>query len=263
MADGSLTMARGLGEGPRLHADLCPIQFGSRDRRQRRAPLRGARRVRCRVSCGDRGDRSRKSGLQHGGLVRAGRLQDEGCASKASWILPWCAARDLRRDAASRRSLERVEPRRLRKVLRNIDDPYTRLVGELADLRSDGVKDLGNADLRHEDRAPRAEAFRLRDARHPVPLLRSRSSTTSWPAPLGRSPTWVPSRAALRRRARPLHQRDRDGLRRSDRATCCRRSHVKLFGWTKPRCTPLRTIPRCTSDRFARWCRSAVMPCRT
>lgn len=66
--------------------------------------------------------------------------------------------------------LERVG-RAVTKVLRTIDDPYTRLVGELADLRSDGVKDLGNADLRHEDRAPRAEAFRLRDARHPVPLL--------------------------------------------------------------------------------------------
>ncbi len=63
--------------------------------------------------------------------------------------------------------LERVG-RTVAKVLRAIDDPYTRLVGQLADLRSDGVKDLGNADLRHEDRAPRA---RLRDARHPVPLL--------------------------------------------------------------------------------------------
>jgi triacylglycerol lipase len=66
--------------------------------------------------------------------------------------------------------LERMG-RAVAKVLRAIDDPYTRLVGQLADLRSDGVKDLGNADLRHEDRAPAAEAFRLRDARHPVPLL--------------------------------------------------------------------------------------------
>ncbi len=38
------------------------------------------------------------------------------------------------------------------RVLRRVDDPYTRLVAEVADLRSEGVKDLG-------------------DARHPVPLL--------------------------------------------------------------------------------------------
>jgi pimeloyl-ACP methyl ester carboxylesterase len=55
------------------------------------------------------------------------------------------------------------------RVLRAIDDPYTRLIGEIADLRSDGLKDLGNADLRHEDRAQ--PGARLRDARHPVPRL--------------------------------------------------------------------------------------------
>ncbi|HEX4445282.1 MAG TPA: alpha/beta hydrolase [Polyangiaceae bacterium] len=53
------------------------------------------------------------------------------------------------------------------KVLRAIDDPYTQLVGQIADLRSSGLKDLGNADLRHEDRS----GPRLRDAQHPVPLL--------------------------------------------------------------------------------------------
>jgi triacylglycerol lipase len=56
------------------------------------------------------------------------------------------------------------------KVLRTIDDPYTRLIGQIADLRSGGLKDLGDADLRHEDRAPKA-ARHLRDPRHPVPLL--------------------------------------------------------------------------------------------
>lgn len=40
------------------------------------------------------------------------------------------------------------------RVLRAIDDPYTRLVADVADLRSDGIKNLG-------------------DARHPVPLLPS------------------------------------------------------------------------------------------
>jgi hypothetical protein len=66
--------------------------------------------------------------------------------------------------------LERVG-RTVAKVLRAIPDPYTRLVGQIADLRSDGLKDLGNADLRHEDRvAPRVGAG-LRDPQHPVPLL--------------------------------------------------------------------------------------------
>jgi pimeloyl-ACP methyl ester carboxylesterase len=76
------------------------------------------------------------------------------------------------------------------RILRAIDDPYTRLVGELADLRSDGLKDLGDADLRHEDRA--AKGARLRDARHPVPLLpgiqhyliAGTLSDTTWLGPL-------------------------------------------------------------------------------
>src|ERR1700722_15220148 len=68
--------------------------------------------------------------------------------------------------------------RTIARVLRAIDDPYTRLVGELADLRSDGVKDLGDAVLRHEDRVTdtpktvaRESSVKLRDPRHPVPLL--------------------------------------------------------------------------------------------
>ena len=59
----------------------------------------------------------------------------------------------------------------MNRILRAIPDPYTRLVAELADLRSDGIKDLGDADLRHEDRARRLPRFSLRDPRHPVPLL--------------------------------------------------------------------------------------------
>ncbi len=71
--------------------------------------------------------------------------------------------------------LERVG-RVLARVLRTIDDPYTRLIAEIADLRSDGIKDLGDAALRHEDRARRSSAFPplgLSDALHPVPLLPS------------------------------------------------------------------------------------------
>jgi hypothetical protein len=66
--------------------------------------------------------------------------------------------------------MERVG-RFVSKVLRSLDDPYTQLAAQLADLRSDGVKDLGDADLRHEDRARRLPQISLRDPRHPVPLL--------------------------------------------------------------------------------------------
>jgi hypothetical protein len=66
--------------------------------------------------------------------------------------------------------MERVG-RFVSKVLRSVDDPYTQLAAELADLRSDGVKDLGDADIRDEDRARRLPRIGLRDPRHPVPLL--------------------------------------------------------------------------------------------
>lgn len=59
------------------------------------------------------------------------------------------------------------------RVLRAIDDPYTQLVADLASLRSEGLQDLGDADVRHEDRARRAHGWALRDPRHPVPLLES------------------------------------------------------------------------------------------
>lgn len=60
------------------------------------------------------------------------------------------------------------------KVLHTIPDPYTRLIGDLSDLlRSAGVKDLGDADLRHQDRASLSGRLSLCDPRHPVPLLPS------------------------------------------------------------------------------------------
>jgi pimeloyl-ACP methyl ester carboxylesterase len=62
--------------------------------------------------------------------------------------------------------------RTLSRVLRAIPDPYTRLAADLAELRSDGVKDLGDADLTHEHRA-RPGGVSLRDPEHPVPLLAS------------------------------------------------------------------------------------------
>lgn len=66
--------------------------------------------------------------------------------------------------------LERVG-RVVSAVLQAIPDPYTRLIADIADLRSDGLKDLGDADLTHEDRARRSLRITLRDKQHPVPLL--------------------------------------------------------------------------------------------
>jgi len=59
----------------------------------------------------------------------------------------------------------------LTKILDAIPDPYTRLIAEIGNLRSDGVKDLGDSEIRHEDRARRRRTFSLTDAAHPVPLL--------------------------------------------------------------------------------------------
>ncbi|NUP09041.1 MAG: alpha/beta fold hydrolase [Polyangiaceae bacterium] len=61
--------------------------------------------------------------------------------------------------------------RTLTSLLKNIDDPYAQIAADIADLRSDGIRDLGDADLRHEDRANWRASVRLRDPRHPVPLL--------------------------------------------------------------------------------------------
>jgi pimeloyl-ACP methyl ester carboxylesterase len=68
--------------------------------------------------------------------------------------------------------MERVG-RVVQKILHVIDDPYTKLIGDIANLRSDGIKDLGDSDIRHEDRARRVVSVRLRDPQHPVPLLPS------------------------------------------------------------------------------------------
>ena len=59
------------------------------------------------------------------------------------------------------------------KLLHAIPDPYTRLIGDIGDLRSAGIKDMGDADLRHEDRASLSGRLSLCDPRHPVPLLPS------------------------------------------------------------------------------------------
>ena len=55
-------------------------------------------------------------------------------------------------------------------LLRAVPDPYTRLAADIGDLRSDAINDLGDADLRHEDRARRRVGIRSTGWRHPVPL---------------------------------------------------------------------------------------------
>jgi pimeloyl-ACP methyl ester carboxylesterase len=54
-----------------------------------------------------------------------------------------------------------------------IPSAYTQLLADLSNLRSSGVRDLGYADLRHEDRASKRSPWELRNAKHPVPLLPS------------------------------------------------------------------------------------------
>jgi triacylglycerol lipase len=56
-------------------------------------------------------------------------------------------------------------------LLRAIDDPYTRLVSELSDLRSQGIRDLGDSHL-HDEKLE-ARAWPLREPQHPLPLLAS------------------------------------------------------------------------------------------
>ena len=56
------------------------------------------------------------------------------------------------------------------RVLRSVPDPYTRLVADICDLRSDGLRDLGDANLTRDVCAsPRGTS--IRDPRHPIPLL--------------------------------------------------------------------------------------------
>jgi pimeloyl-ACP methyl ester carboxylesterase len=63
--------------------------------------------------------------------------------------------------------------RTLTRILRAVPDPYTRLIADVADARSEGLRDLGQADLRHEDRERTRLSHHLsvRDPQHPVPLL--------------------------------------------------------------------------------------------
>ena len=52
-----------------------------------------------------------------------------------------------------------------------IPSAYTQLIADIGNLRSSGIRDLGHADLRHEDRTLARSPWELRKASHPVPLL--------------------------------------------------------------------------------------------
>jgi pimeloyl-ACP methyl ester carboxylesterase len=109
-------------------------------------------------------------GFSMGGLVARAACHVAATAAQPSSWLP-LVRRALYCGTPHRGApLERYG-RVLAKLLNTIDDPYTQLFGQLSDLRSDGVKDLGDADLRHEDRARRVARIALRDPEHPVPLL--------------------------------------------------------------------------------------------
>jgi triacylglycerol lipase len=64
--------------------------------------------------------------------------------------------------------------RALAKLLQTIPDPYTRLIADVANVRSAGLKDLGDARLHQDALEPAAAGGEaLRDPRHPLPLLAS------------------------------------------------------------------------------------------
>lgn len=114
----------------------------------------------------------------------------------------------------------------LARVLSAVDDPTTRLLADVANLRSDGVKDLGDADLTDAHRASR-QWHHLSDRNHPVPLLPSIqhhllagavSADPAWSLLFGDSV--VPVRSATNGQARntasaaflPQHVRVLDGI---------------------------------------------------
>jgi hypothetical protein len=113
-------------------------------------------------------------GYSMGGLVvrSACHVAGRGAGGTASAWLPLVRRAMYVGTPHQGAPLERVG-RVVAKVLKAVPDPTTQLIGDLAELRSAGVKDLGNADLRHEDRTRRPRGVSLGDAAHPVPLLAS------------------------------------------------------------------------------------------
>jgi triacylglycerol lipase len=58
------------------------------------------------------------------------------------------------------------------RMLRHVPDPYTRLIADIGDLRSLGLRNLGDGHMHHDPSAACATGgISLADERHPVPLL--------------------------------------------------------------------------------------------
>ncbi len=108
-------------------------------------------------------------GYSMGGLVARAAFHAAATAEASPW-LPLVERAIYVGTPHRGAPLERVG-RAVTKLLEAIPDPTTRLVGEIAALRSSGVKDLGDADVRPEDAARERTSLRLTSAEHPVPLL--------------------------------------------------------------------------------------------
>ena len=108
------------------------------------------------------------------GYSMGGLVVRSACHVAALQALPWLGLvkRAIYVGTPHRGAPMERAGRVLAKVLHAVDDPYTRLFAQVANLRSDGVKDLGDADLTEEDRASRNWTA-LTDKNHPVPLLAS------------------------------------------------------------------------------------------
>ncbi len=108
-------------------------------------------------------------GHSMGGLVARAACHVAGVAGDTRW-LPLVKRAIYVGTPHRGAPMERIG-RVVSKVLQRLEDPYAQLIAQIAELRSDGIKDLGDAELREEDRARRRARFTLRDPYHPVPLL--------------------------------------------------------------------------------------------
>lgn len=75
------------------------------------------------------------------------------------------------------------------RALRILPDPWTQVAARVADLRSSGLQDLGDADLRHADRARRS-ILRLNGREPTVPLLPGMEHHLVASAPANGAASW-------------------------------------------------------------------------
>ncbi|MBI4508088.1 MAG: alpha/beta fold hydrolase [Deltaproteobacteria bacterium] len=172
--EASWSLDDGSDYGSLLHRDLGYTPFYVRYNSGRAIPESGAALERLLASLVEAYpvaiDELLLVGFSMGGLVIRSACHVAAQASETSSWLPHVRRAIYVGTPHLGAPLERIG-RALVQALRAIDDPYARLAAVVGDLRSDGIKDLGDADLRQEDRARRRADLWLRDPRHPVPLL--------------------------------------------------------------------------------------------